>query len=58
MSQKRHKARKAKRRAWHMQHTKPSIARDLRRGIKAVAEQAAAVSESLGRVKAAAERLA
>lgn len=39
MSQKRHKARKAKRRAWHMKHTKPSIARDLRRGIKAVEER-------------------
>lgn len=38
MNQKRHKARKAKRRAWHMKHTKPSVARDLRRRLKA-AEQ-------------------
>ena len=31
MSQKRHKARKAKRRAWHMKHTAPSAARTARR---------------------------
>lgn len=31
MNQKRHKARKAKRRAWHMKYTAPGPARDKRR---------------------------